>query len=82
MHTLTHHHPIISSLLPNRFAHLRRGQNQPVINNLNKDCYITPQNHGYALQDSTLPESWMSLFTNANDKSNEGIMHKTLPIFR
>ena len=58
-----------------------RGQNQPVINNLNKDCYITPQNHGYALQDSTLPGDWMTLFTNANDKSNEGIMHKTLPIF-
>lgn len=58
-----------------------RGQNQPVINNLNGDCYITPQNHGYAVMDTSLPDDWLSLFTNANDRSNEGIMHKTKPFF-
>ena len=58
-----------------------RGQNQPVINNLTGDCYITPQNHGYAVEDATLPSDWKTLFTNANDKSNEGIMHKSKPFF-
>lgn len=58
-----------------------RGQNQPVLNALNGDCYITPQNHGYAVKDSTLPSDWKTLFTNANDKTNEGIMHKTKPFF-
>eukprot|EP00981_Chlorochromonas_danica_P010802 scaffold3414_cov183-Ochromonas_danica.AAC.8 len=58
-----------------------RGQNQPVINNLTKDCYITPQNHGYAVDDATLPAGWKTLFTNANDKTNEGIMHTSKPFF-
>jgi carbamoyl-phosphate synthase (ammonia) len=58
-----------------------RGQNQPVINDLTGECYITPQNHGYAVTDGSLPKGWKSLFTNANDKSNEGIMHETRPYF-
>jgi carbamoyl-phosphate synthase (ammonia) len=58
-----------------------RGQNQPVINQITKDCYITPQNHGYAVQADTLPADWEPLFINANDGSNEGIMHKTKPFF-
>lgn len=33
-----------------------RGQNQPVTNVLTGECYITPQNHGYAIDDATLPE--------------------------
>jgi carbamoyl-phosphate synthase (ammonia) len=58
-----------------------RGQNQPVLNLLNKKCVITPQNHGFALDASKLPDGWRPLFTNANDDSNEGIMHTTLPWF-
>ena len=58
-----------------------RGQNQPVINTLTGECYITPQNHGYAVKDSTLPAGWKTLFTNANDGSNEGIRHLTKPFF-
>eukprot|EP01035_Chromulina_nebulosa_P017478 gene17478-23030_t len=58
-----------------------RGQNQPVINQLTGDCYITPQNHGYAVVDESLPDDWKTLFTNANDLTNEGIMHKTKPFF-
>jgi len=58
-----------------------RGQNQPVINLLSNSCYITPQNHGYALDASQLPEKWAPLFTNKNDESNEGIMHTTHPWF-
>lgn len=44
-----------------------RGQNQPVINNLTGDCYITPQNHGFAVDDQSLSSDWQVLFTNAND---------------
>ena len=58
-----------------------RGQNQPVVNLLNGKCVITPQNHGFALDASKLPEGWQPLFENRNDGSNEGIMHKTMPWF-
>lgn len=58
-----------------------RGQNQPVINHETGACYITPQNHGFAINTSTLEPGWKSLFTNANDGSNEGIAHETRPYF-
>lgn len=58
-----------------------RGQNQPVLNNLTQECYITPQNHGYAVNDKSLPAGWRTLFTNANDHTNEGIMHESKPFF-
>ncbi|CAG8848384.1 35719_t:CDS:1, partial [Racocetra persica] len=44
-------------------------------------CYITSQNHGYAVDASTLPSDFQELFVNANDGSNEGVIHKSLPIF-
>jgi carbamoylphosphate synthase small subunit len=47
---------------------------------LNK-AYITSQNHGFALDDTTLPEGWEPLFRNLNDNTNEGIKHKTKPFF-
>jgi len=58
-----------------------RGQNQPVVNLLNNKAYITSQNHGFAVDDSKLPPDWLPLFQNSNDLTNEGIMHKTKPIF-
>ena len=58
-----------------------RGQNQPVLNELTGDCYITPQNHGYAVDDKSLPVGWKTLFKNANDLTNEGIMHTSKPFF-
>mmetsp|Transcript_69997 Transcript_69997/g.158248 ORF Transcript_69997/g.158248 Transcript_69997/m.158248 type:complete len:1336 (-) Transcript_69997:184-4191(-) len=58
-----------------------RGQNQPVRNVLTGECYITPQNHGFAIDDSKLPSGWKTLFTNANDGTNEGIMHENKPFF-
>lgn len=58
-----------------------RGHNQPVINQLNRQAFITSQNHGYAIDEATLPSEWKSLFVNANDKTNEGIMHTEKPIF-
>ncbi|KAG0317412.1 hypothetical protein BGZ99_006318, partial [Dissophora globulifera] len=58
-----------------------RGHNIPCTNLISGRCYITSQNHGYAVDVNTLPETFMELFVNANDGSNEGIIHKTLPIF-
>ncbi|KAF9163983.1 Multifunctional pyrimidine synthesis protein CAD [Actinomortierella ambigua] len=64
-----------------------RGHNQPAVNQQNGRCSITSQNHGYALMDASLSDStsslaskgWEKYFVNANDGSNEGIRHKTLP---
>uniref|UniRef100_A0A4W3J2K6 Carbamoyl phosphate synthase arginine-specific large chain n=1 Tax=Callorhinchus milii TaxID=7868 RepID=A0A4W3J2K6_CALMI len=58
-----------------------RGQNQPVVNVMNGQAFITAQNHGYAIDSSTLPEGWKPMFVNANDETNEGIVHETKPIF-
>jgi len=33
-----------------------RSQNQPVMNQLNKQCYITTQNHGYVVDENTIPK--------------------------
>ena len=46
-----------------------------------KRCFITTQNHGYAVNPKTLPKEWIPLFTNINDNTNEGIRHKTKPFF-
>ena len=58
-----------------------RSHNQPVRQVGTNKCFITSQNHGYAVDDSTLPSDWESLFVNMNDGSNEGICHKTNPWF-
>jgi carbamoyl-phosphate synthase small subunit len=56
-----------------------RSHNQPVRKVGTNQCFITSQNHGYAVDDSTLPADWEPLFVNMNDGSNEGIRHKTNP---
>ena len=56
-----------------------RSHNQPVREVGTEHCYITSQNHGYAVDDSTLPSDWEPLFVNMNDGSNEGIRHKKNP---
>jgi len=56
-----------------------RSHNQPVREVGTNRCYITSQNHGYAVDDSTLPSDWEPLFVNMNDGSNEGIRHKSKP---
>ena len=56
-----------------------RGQNQPVKDILTSHCFITSQNHGFAVDLNTLPEGWIPWFTNLNDNTNEGIRHKNLP---
>ena len=42
---------------------------------------ITSQNHGYAVEAASLPSDFQEYFVNLNDGSNEGMMHKTRPIF-
>ena len=56
-----------------------RSHNQPVQRVGSTQCFITSQNHGYAVDDQTLPADWEPLFINMNDGSNEGIRHKTNP---
>jgi carbamoyl-phosphate synthase small subunit len=58
-----------------------RSHNQPVRQVGTNRCFITSQNHGYAVDDTTLPSDWEPLFVNMNDGSNEGIRHKTNPWF-
>lgn len=54
-----------------------RGHNQPVRMVGTNKCFITSQNHGYAVDVNTLEKDWEELFVNMNDGSNEGIRHKT-----
>src|SRR5581483_1346322 len=58
-----------------KFGH--RSQNQPCLLHGSKRCYITTQNHGFAV--GTLPANFEPWFTNANDGSNEGIRHPRQP---
>ena len=60
-----------------KFGH--RGHNQPCIDEETKRCFITSQNHGFAVDTSTLPAGWEPWFTNANDGSNEGMRHCSRP---
>ena len=58
-----------------------RSHNQPVREKGTDRCYITSQNHGYAVDAATLPAGWEELFVNMNDGSNEGIRHTVNPWF-
>jgi carbamoyl-phosphate synthase large subunit len=58
-----------------------RGHNQPVLLNGTTECFITSQNHGYAIDNDSLPEGWKPLLVNMNDGSNEGLEHTSLPWF-
>ena len=56
-----------------------RSQNQPCVQVGSKRCFITSQNHGYAVDENTLPQDWLPWFFNANDGTNEGIRHASKP---
>jgi carbamoyl-phosphate synthase small subunit len=58
-----------------------RSHNQPVILNGTHRCFITSQNHGFAVDNATLPGDWQTLFTNLNDGTCEGIRHREKPFF-
>ncbi|KAI1766237.1 carbamoyl-phosphate synth [Hypoxylon sp. FL1150] len=58
-----------------------RGHNIPCTSMVTGKCHITSQNHGFAVDADTLSDEWKELFVNANDGSNEGIMHVNKPYF-
>jgi carbamoyl-phosphate synthase small subunit len=63
-----------------KFGH--RAQNCPVRDLTSKRCYITNQNHGYAIDAESLKQTPLELwYVNPNDKTVEGIKHKTKPVF-
>lgn len=58
-----------------------RSHNQPVLQAGTNRCFITSQNHGFAIDNNSLGPDWSPLFLNVNDHTNEGIKHKTKPFF-
>ena len=52
-----------------------------MVNLLNDQAFITSQNHGFAVDESTVPESWAPLFRNANDMTNE-VLYIAVTFFR
>jgi carbamoyl-phosphate synthase small subunit len=62
-----------------KFGH--RGHNQPCLDSGTERGYITSQNHGYAIDEKSLPSDWRVTFRNLNDDSVEGIEHRTKPYF-
>lgn len=58
-----------------------RGVNQPVQDLLSRRCYVTSQNHGYAVKHESLPPEWEPWFININDGTNEGIRSRLRPFF-
>jgi len=57
-----------------------RGINQPVRDLATGRCFITSQNHGYAIDNDTLGDDWDVWFVNLNDGTNEGIRSKSRDI--
>lgn len=68
-----------ASIYKLKYGH--RSHNQPVRMVGTDKCFITSQNHGYAVDNDTLGEEWEPLFVNMNDGTNEGIRHKSKPFF-
>ncbi|MCC8187493.1 MAG: glutamine-hydrolyzing carbamoyl-phosphate synthase small subunit [Bacteroides sp.] len=68
-----------ASIYKLKYGH--RSHNQPVRMAGTERCFVTSQNHGYAVDNNSLPAEWEPLFLNMNDGSNEGIRHKTNPWF-
>ena len=58
-----------------KFGH--RGHNQPCIDLRRDRCYLTSQNHSYAVDDTTLPADWEVTFRHLNDNTVAGIAHTT-----
>ncbi|MBX3708475.1 MAG: glutamine-hydrolyzing carbamoyl-phosphate synthase small subunit [Gammaproteobacteria bacterium] len=61
------------------FGH--RSHNQPCLHLATNRCYLTSQNHGYAVDETSLSSDWRVTFRNLNDQSVAGIEHHSLPFF-
>ena len=68
-----------ASIYKLKYGH--RSHNQPVRMVGTERCFVTSQNHGYAVDNRTLPAEWKPYFVNMNDGSNEGIRHESKPWF-
>ena len=68
-----------ASIYKLKYGH--RSHNQPVKMVDSTKCFITSQNHGFAVANASLGSDWEPLFINLNDGTNEGIKHKTKPFF-
>lgn len=64
-----------------KLSYGNRGHNQPVVDTTTGKCYMTSQNHGFAVDHTTLPADWEPYFINLNDHSNEGIRHVVKPYY-
>jgi len=64
-----------------KLAYGHRSQNQPCTQEGTERCYLTTQNHGFAVKADSLPKGWKVWFTNANDGTVEGIRHTSKPFF-
>jgi carbamoyl-phosphate synthase small subunit len=62
-----------------KFGH--RGGNQPVMNELTGTVEITSQNHGFAVDEESLPKQLEVTHRNLNDQTIEGLRHRELPAF-
>ena len=62
-----------------KFGH--RAQNHPCLLEGTDRCYLTSQNHGYAVQEDSLPSDWQVMFRNLNDQTVQGLKHKKYPYF-
>uniref|UniRef100_A0A182SV53 ATP-grasp domain-containing protein n=1 Tax=Anopheles maculatus TaxID=74869 RepID=A0A182SV53_9DIPT len=77
-------HQILSTAAGCRTFKMRygnRGHNLPCMHLGTRRCYMTSQNHGFAVDSSEMPAGWEELFTNLNDGTNEGIVHTSKPYF-
>ncbi|NXH14339.1 PYR1 protein, partial [Bucco capensis] len=77
-------HQLLSLAIGARTYKMRygnRGHNQPCLHEGTRRCFMTAQNHGFAVEAGSLPPGWAPLFTNANDGSNEGLVHQHKPFF-
>jgi len=62
-----------------KFGH--RSHNQPVLEVGTNKAYLSAQNHGFAVENESIPKGWKSYFRNLNDDSNEGLRHESKPFF-
>lgn len=64
-----------------KLSYGHRGQNHPCYSYEDQKCFLTSQNHGYAVDEKTLPKDWVVTHRHLNDQSIAGISHQKQPFF-
>ena len=64
-----------------KLKHGHHSLSQPVRMAESNRCFITAQNHGYAVENRSIAEGWVPYFVNMNDGVNAGIKHTANPWF-